>query len=332
MHDQDDDATIIGGLALNLTHTIQVDNESKYLVTKELSLGRSEACDIQIEDKKVSRIHAKFELLDDKLTIIDLNSSNGTFVNGKRINEKTLLTNNDIISIDSHKLKVIIDAELPKQTNSSKQPQESTITQEKQATPKEAVAVREVKKQYDEEIPTSWVEETGSIDGTKMMDPKQIDALKSKVTRTLTTADPSVTRLHCFAENSVEQVFELPVSNFEEASGWEIGRDPNCDIVIEHSSISNRHAQIIHQTGRWKIVNLVSTNGIVINGQKKLSAYLGDGDKIGLGSVDLVFKTPKNNKPKLSQKSNETAKNIVAPLVVGLVLLGLATAIYFLIF
>ena len=146
----------------------------------------------------------------------------------------------------------------------------------------------------------------------------------------IASGDPVITCLHCFAENTAEQIFELPISNSEEASGWEIGRGSNCDIVIEHSSVSNRHAQIIHQSGRWKIVNLVSTNGIVINGQKKLSAYLSDGDKIGLGSVDLIFKTPKGDKANKPLTSNgiSKGKNIIVPTLMVLALIALAAGIY----
>ena len=362
MQVQDDDKTIIGGFSLELTHSVQVDDGLKYLVIKELTIGRSDACDIKIDDKKISRTHAKFNIVDDELVITDLDSSNGTFVNGKRIQKATKLKNNDSVKVESHELKIIISANLPekleeddktrivetveeipvvitektdKKSVDEPKPEENKIQNtdglkppdEKETTTEPEV--KEVINKSKEEIPTSWVEETGSMDGTRMMDPKEIEAIKSGVKRDITPADSTMTCLHCFSENAAEQIFELPVSDFEEASGWEIGRDSNCDIVIEHSSVSNRHAQIIHQRGRWKIVNLVSTNGIVINGQKKLSAYLGDGDKVGLGSVDLIFKTPKS-KQKFQSKNNKETKgnNVIVPIVMGLVLIGLAVGIY----
>ncbi len=350
MQVQDDDKTIIGGFSLELTHSVQVDGGLKYIVIKELTIGRSDVCDIKIDDKKISRTHAKFNIVDDELVITDLDSSNGTFVNGKKIQETTKLKNNDSVKVESHELKIFISANIPEKTEED---DKTRIVETVEATPdviidktkKESLGdvkpsdeketknepeVKEVINKAKEEIPTSWVEETGSMDGTRMMDPKEIEAIKSGVKRVVTPADSDVTSLHCFAKNTAEQIFELPIPNNEEASGWEIGRDSNCDIVIEHSSVSNRHAQIIHQRGRWKIVNLVSTNGIVINGQKKLSAYLGDGDKIGLGSVDLIFKTPKSNNKVQSKINKGTLKgsNIIVPIVMGLVLIGLAVGIY----
>jgi pSer/pThr/pTyr-binding forkhead associated (FHA) protein len=46
---------------------------------------------------------------------------------------------------------------------------------------------------------------------------------------------------------------------------------------------------LVHQGGRWRLVNLVSSNGIFVNGKKRLTAYLADGDEITLGMATLVF-------------------------------------------
>lgn len=53
-------------------------------------LGRSEKCDVVINDEYMSRRHAEINLRDGVLRIIDLNSSNGTRVNGVKVTEKVL--------------------------------------------------------------------------------------------------------------------------------------------------------------------------------------------------------------------------------------------------
>ena len=53
-------------------------------------LGRSEKCDVVINDEHMSRRHAEVNLRDGVLRIIDLNSSNGTRVNGVKITEQVL--------------------------------------------------------------------------------------------------------------------------------------------------------------------------------------------------------------------------------------------------
>jgi pSer/pThr/pTyr-binding forkhead associated (FHA) protein len=60
-----------------------------------LSIGRDPTNDLVIEHKLASRRHARFEKDDIGFYIHDLESTNGTFVNGQRIQGVHLLRNND---------------------------------------------------------------------------------------------------------------------------------------------------------------------------------------------------------------------------------------------
>ena len=82
-------------------------------------------------------------------------------------------------------------------------------------------------------------------------------------------------------------LFEL--HNEQGQAKWEIGRGEGADIEIDADSVSGRHSQLIHEKGRWKIVNMMSVNGTFVNGRKVLSAYLKSGDIIRMGGVELVF-------------------------------------------
>ena len=55
------------------------------LEDKILRLGRDSACNLQIHDTEVSRQHAELRRTENGFTISDLRSSNGTFVNGRRV-------------------------------------------------------------------------------------------------------------------------------------------------------------------------------------------------------------------------------------------------------
>ncbi|WP_054112719.1 FHA domain-containing protein [Marinagarivorans algicola] len=68
-------------------------------------LGRSKECDICIPATHLSRKHAKFTVIGEILTVEDLNSSNGTFVNGARI-EYVTLKYGDEIGFDTLKFRV----------------------------------------------------------------------------------------------------------------------------------------------------------------------------------------------------------------------------------
>ncbi|AQS59055.1 FhaA domain-containing protein [Desulforamulus ferrireducens] len=62
------------------------------------SLGRRDTCDIVINDTSVSRRHAQIERIGGRYWLTDLNSTNGTFVNGLPI-EKIELTSGDVITV-----------------------------------------------------------------------------------------------------------------------------------------------------------------------------------------------------------------------------------------
>ena len=68
---------------------------------KEIIVGRSSNCDLQIEHATVSRRHASFALLDQGWTLQDLASSHGTWLNGRRIGpaEEARIGPGDVIQI-----------------------------------------------------------------------------------------------------------------------------------------------------------------------------------------------------------------------------------------
>lgn len=80
-----------------------------YEVTNSLQrMGRSEHCDIPLYDPTVSRVHAAICQSGDGAVICDLESANGTFVNGERINKATFQVG-DTLLLGSVELMVVSD-------------------------------------------------------------------------------------------------------------------------------------------------------------------------------------------------------------------------------
>ncbi|MDO9288173.1 MAG: FHA domain-containing protein [Thermodesulfovibrionales bacterium] len=82
----------------------------KEAVLKEIQLdkeviiiGRNPDNDIHIDNPAVSGSHAKIINEGGRIFIEDMNSTNGTFINGKKIS-KSALNNNDIITVGKHTL------------------------------------------------------------------------------------------------------------------------------------------------------------------------------------------------------------------------------------
>lgn len=71
-----------------------------------VSVGRSSESDLMLIEGMVSREHARFELDNGKLSISDLGSTNGTFVNGERVAERAL-NEGDRVLVGTTILKVV---------------------------------------------------------------------------------------------------------------------------------------------------------------------------------------------------------------------------------
>jgi signal transduction histidine kinase len=70
-----------------------------------LVIGREAGCDIVLDDRTVSRRHAEIRIGKTSVLLVDLGSSNGTYVNRQRVEEHTL-TAGDAITIGTYGLKV----------------------------------------------------------------------------------------------------------------------------------------------------------------------------------------------------------------------------------
>jgi hypothetical protein len=80
---------------------------SSYLVRGRSLIGRHDACEIVLDDVSVSRRHATLLPSDVGLLVDDLDSVNGTYLNGDRIDAPTEATNGDTLLVGRFRLLVI---------------------------------------------------------------------------------------------------------------------------------------------------------------------------------------------------------------------------------
>jgi hypothetical protein len=68
-----------------------------------------------------------------------------------------------------------------------------------------------------------------------------------------------------------------------------IGRSKECDIRVSDPNVSRRHAEIRQEGSMYWIIDLGSTNGLSVNGRQLKRSKLDEGDRITLGSTELIF-------------------------------------------
>ena len=261
------------------------DDDLNFILSGEHYLGRLD-CEILLSDPHSSRRHAKLTLIDDEVLLEDLKSSNGTFVNGERI-ETATLKHGDIVRFDR---------------------QEFTLVGP------EDIAKTMIRPADNASTPTLF-EPPNSLEQATGEDPNHIDNMDCRPG--IDINEDALQRLvaqsrkkHLGTNSSLETNPSLivmtgssmgkiiPLTNHM----MTIGRK-KADIQIDEKSVSTEHAQIVRQGGKWKVIDMMSANGIYLNGKKMQAAFLIPGDILRIGRVDLRFS---NNKSKPT--SAETAE------------------------
>jgi hypothetical protein len=67
-----------------------------------------------------------------------------------------------------------------------------------------------------------------------------------------------------------------------------VGRHGGCDVVLPDPSVSRRHAWLTFHDGHWVLRDLDSTNGTRVNGARVERCRLEPGDRLRLGSAELL--------------------------------------------
>ena len=76
-------------------------------LTDEVTVGRASGCQVALTDPTVSQLHARIFRRDGKLYVEDLGSSNGTFVNRKKVSSAVAIRKGDRLAMGGTVLEVM---------------------------------------------------------------------------------------------------------------------------------------------------------------------------------------------------------------------------------
>jgi len=79
---------------------------SRFIEHARLTIGRASGNDIQLDDPSVSKLHAQVEVVGKDHILLDLGSSNGTYVNGERVSRQ-LLRHGDVIELCDFQIRYV---------------------------------------------------------------------------------------------------------------------------------------------------------------------------------------------------------------------------------
>ena len=248
-----------GGRVVSLT-----DGREYAIAGSSLVFGRDASCDVVVSGKDVSRRHAEIVQTPKGYLLVD-SSTNGTSVNDVRVEGQRLLARADVITIGEEKFRFYADTAAPPPTpgQGGSAASGSSAVPPTQGSPALAGGERGERGERLKE----------TVHGVPATPP--------------TVSRPSGAALANFlvkngALKGQRLVVKTPVVN--------IGRADYNDLVFPDESVSTAHAKLQRREGVWVLVDLDSTNGTFVDGERiKGEAPLAPGASVRFGEIGLVF-------------------------------------------
>jgi ABC-type multidrug transport system ATPase subunit len=262
-------------------------------------IGSAATCDLTISNPIVSGMHCRLSETESGLVLIDLNSTNGTFVDGVK------LTPFEIVPVtrrQSIKLAVNVpfpwdriphsDAHMPATPSSGALHKVVTVGR---TSDNDVIVDLPIVSSHHARVEKRdgryYIEDTNSLNGTS------INSLESRISQP-TPLDPNdevflgsykLPASKLLSQFSTAVPIGIGEANFEKLTlkgdSMVIGRDPMCDHPLDYPMISWHHARIARTSDGLFVEDLNSRNGTFVEGKRIThTTRVEPGQQIGLGS------------------------------------------------
>lgn len=228
-------------------------------------VGRDPGCDLTIDSNMLSRRHAEIHIEDDHLKVVDLDSSNGTYLNGERIQE-AIARPGDELRFDKQRFIVIGPSR--EEGSEAEAAEEHTM----------------LRSAADERFPEEGRPvETGPATVPDDTNPRDSAELTAEDETRIFYTPPPTALLTGTGNGGEPRLIEL------DKTTQQVGRAEYCDIVLAEKSVSKLHAEFSYEHGSWCVRDLGSSNGVLVNGERVDRAQLRCGDQVKLGRLEFSF-------------------------------------------
>ncbi|MCZ6709280.1 MAG: FHA domain-containing protein [Gammaproteobacteria bacterium] len=306
-----------------------INGDLRFELEGETLIGRSDDCDLKVEDGHPSRRHATLTINAEGAWLEDLGSANGTYVNEQRITARTKLKSGDRISFDTAGYEFEAPAsaaDLGEATVVRSIPvddgatvvrpipptAESAPVKNEAATPEPAPATPAAPPAGDS-VPRSWADpEYQNDQSTRMFTAEELKAMTAGSGEAGSTTDSGIAGAHLQVTKGANTGEVLMFG--DDKNEWTVGTDADRDLVVSDSGVSAYHAKITREGQRWKVIDQMSANGTFVNEHKGTVSFLSSGDRIRFGPVECKVAFPTaartTSGPGKAQKSKKSGRNV----------------------
>lgn len=251
-----------------------------------LSFGREVGCDIVVATVAVSRRHAEIAVMTDGYYLRDL-STNGVYVNGKRVEGSQLLNRGDVIQIGEEQFRFYADVAAEAAPAAV---EHAPILVEPTALATAAPV--------ELDFQVIALEDAMATAAAPQQPPKAVPAPvapsaparpSAPITEARTEprpAAPPLGTLEIINEGAMKGAKYHIVSALTN-----IGRGAHNDIVIAEESLSGSHAKLLLRDGSWWLQDQNSTNGTYVGGRRVTGEQqLSGAPDVRFGSIKMIFR------------------------------------------
>ncbi|NOZ69969.1 MAG: FHA domain-containing protein [Deferribacteres bacterium] len=257
-------------IVVQLVHILgPMKGEIQEFTRTPILIGRDPSCNLRFPPalNTISRKHARITREGNQFRLID-QSANGTFVNGKRI-EETVLRNGDVLEFTEGGPKVSFLFEIREGTVEAETvPPPETEESAPAVTPQGQEPPVKEHRQQERPVAAAGPE---SVQPEPVVEPPPQPSAERVSAPLIIQYGPTLRSYR-----------ELPVN---------IGRDTTCDFIIDHPMIYERHAQIFFSENQYWIKDLTGRQPLLINGQPvAMQSPLNVNDELSLSAEGPVFR------------------------------------------
>jgi len=292
-------------------------------IASEMSVGRSEDCALRLLEGKASRHHAKIIPDPTGVFVEDLGSTNGTFVNGRRLhaNNKLKLNAGDRLRFDIEEFVFVAPA-----AAASPDPDKTQYRPAQEAQPVTVKAASANKPEPGgQALPGSFADPKGT---ETVWVPPTGDSSQAASGAPM-PAHAAGDAPYFWIESGKEAGRKIELKSADPDKGtWRIGSGDGSDVHFDDAGVSGKHAALRHDDATWLLTDDLSVNGTFVNDKKVLKCYLTSGDRVRFGPVVCRFYVPPPKARDRTKGSWRLSKyGLIAALAFALtlVLLWLAT-------
>jgi pSer/pThr/pTyr-binding forkhead associated (FHA) protein len=265
-------------------------------VRDEITIGRQEGNTIRLTERNVSRRHARLMKSSAAVLIEDLGSYNGIRINGDRIAGQVKVNDGDLIQIGDYDLAIQAEevaATMPLETARAIAPtgrMPAAVMPENDASATmPALPTVEMPAAADEDVQPVGSDEPPEIPRHQSTAVIRVDQVEGSTRKRSQQTIDAAEAPRLVVLNTDFAGREFPCTRTE----MKIGRTDDNDVALDHRSLSRTHCKVVREdNGEWRVIDLQSANGLMVNGEPYAQVTLRFGDTIELGHVKLQFVGP----------------------------------------